>query len=114
MLHVEQGLDGAHIRLSAMIAGERQVNLGQSLRLKSFETRSGLDAFGLGLGDWTLVSVEHRQLHADAQRPFVLALVPLIAGAEVHVGILFGHFESEGRLAGGVFSQRGKDIRSRV
>jgi hypothetical protein len=57
-----------------------------------------------------LVLVENREREAERERPFALALVELVAGAEGECGILPGDFALEGGLAGVVVGERGEQI----
>ena len=72
----------------------------------------GFLAAGLGLGDGALVAVEDREFEREREVPFVLALVPLVAAAQMQVGVLSGDFDLEIRLAGFVRRERGENVRA--
>ena len=56
--------------------------------------------------------IEHRQLESDAERPFVIALVELIARVQVEVGILPGDLQAKLGVGCGVIGQCGENVRS--
>ena len=56
------------------------------------EVGGGFAAFGEGFGDGATVLIEDGQSQIKADRPFVLALVEAVTGAEMEVGPLLGDF----------------------
>ena len=60
------------------------------------------------IGPWLRLSTGRVGPHAKP--PLVHALIVLVAGAQANVRILFGDFELQGRLAGGIVGQRRQDV----
>jgi len=76
------------------------------------ETGGGFVATRLGFGNRPLILIEHGQFQHYAERPFVVALIVLVAGTQMHVGILFRDLEPELSLGGGVVAQRAENVRA--
>ena len=101
-----------HLILCAFPAGHGALYLRNNLRLKLKKFRRRQPAPRLRLSDGALVLIQHRQLERQAERPFVIALIELIAGIQVQVGKLFRDFEVQIIFGGGVIRERRANVRA--
>ena len=92
------------------ICRDRAVDLTDDFRLQLGETGGGFFTARFRLGNRPLILIEHGQLECDAQRPFVVALVELIAGVQVNVGKLFRDLQPKLGLGGCVVGQRAENV----
>src|SRR5262249_7741160 len=99
-------------RLAAGIPiGQRSIDLVDHRRLQFGEARRRFRAARVSLTDRARVAVQDRKLDRDADwRPFVQALVVLVARPDADVGVLPGDLELERRLAGPVVSKGSEDV----
>ena len=94
------------------VGGASAVNLADDFRLQLGETGGGFVATRPGFGYRPLILIEHGQFQNDPERPFVVALIVLVAGTQMHIGILFRDLELELSLGGGVVAQRAENVRA--
>ena len=92
------------------ICRDRAVDLTDDFRLQLGETGGGFFSARFRLGNRSLILIEHGQFECEAQRPFVVALVELIAGVQVNVGKLFGDLQPKLGLGGSIVGQRAENV----
>ena len=88
------------------------LDLGEHRRLRRDEPCRRLVARRHCLCDGSFVVVQEREVHGKTDTPFVLALVELVAGSEMDVGVLPRELEPERRLGGGIRRDRLVHVRA--
>ena len=92
----------------------RAVDLGDHLGLQGLETRRRAASGAPPPGRWGpgCGSAAAAPRRTPRRPPLLQALVILVAGVQMDVGILLGDLDLQGRLAGGVIGQRGQHVRA--
>ena len=92
------------------IRGERGLDLAEYRGLHCLKLRGGGFAFRLGLRDGAAILIQHGQFDGQAERPFVVVLIEVVARSEMNVGILLCDLQTQRGLGGGVVGQRSEEI----
>src|SRR5262245_66522176 len=91
-LGLDKRLDAAQLLDGDRLRCHGSIDLPDNFGLEGTEARGDFRALGLRFRNWTLVVAQHWKLRRHANRPLVFALIELVAGAKVDIGVLLCDF----------------------
>ena len=99
---------------SASPSGAGRFDARNGLCLNGDQLRRGFIAPCRSLTNWTFVAMENRQLKSERHAPFARPLIPLVARAEMKIGLLLRGFERQSRLPRTEFGERCEHVGARL
>ena len=110
---MSQKIDQDHRRFREIVRGKIKQNLRKYISQGELLGRKGKEIVSIPIpqidiprfrfGDRALVSIEDRKRHRKSDSEKIVALLILIARADLKIGVLLGNFESEITLSSRVF-----------